>query len=272
MEPENSLIPISHQLALLQLSKATWYRRINNPPLPEVDSFDLETMDQIDRIYTKSPFYGVRKITHQLKQDGYLVNHKRIYRLMKIMGIEAIFPHPNTSIPNIQHEKFPYLLKGLEIVKPNQVWGVDITYIRLYKKWSYLVALMDWHSRYVLSWKLSDNLETEFCQEALNQAIIQALPEIHNSDQGSQFTSEGYLNILKANPISISMDGRGRCMDNIFIERLWRSLKYEEVYLKEYQTFQEARDSIKNYLHFYNHERLHQNLNYQTPNQIYFAK
>lgn len=263
---------MSHQLALLQLSKATWYRRINNPPLPEVDSFDLETMDQIDRIYTKSPFYGVRKITHQLKQDGYLVNHKRIYRLMKIMGIEAIFPHPNTSTPNIQHEKFPYLLKGLDITKPNQVWGVDITYIRLHKKWSYLVALMDWHSRYVLAWKLSDNLETEFCQEALNQAITQALPEIHNSDQGSQFTSEGYLNILKANPISISMDGRGRCMDNIFIERLWRSLKYEEVYLKEYQSFQEARDSIKNYLHFYNHERLHQNLNYQTPNQIYFAK
>jgi putative transposase len=234
-----------------------------------VNTLDFEIMNEIDRIYTKCPFYGVRKITQQLKLDGFYFNHKKIYRLMKVMGIEAIFPHPNTSKPNIQHQTFPYLLKGLEISKSNQVWGVDITYIRLHNKWSYLVVLMDWYSRYVLAWKLSDNLESEFCMETLGKALSTSLPEIHNSDQGSQFTSVGYLDILKANPIAISMDGRGRCMDNIFTERLWRSLKYEEVYLKEYQNFQDARCSINQYLHFYNTERLHQNLDYQTPAKIY---
>jgi len=239
-------------------------------PVNSVDSLDLEIMNKIDRIYTKCPFYGVRKITHQLKNDGFLFNHKKVYRLMKVMGIEAIFPHPNTSKPNIQHETFPYLLGNLEITKPNQVWGVDITYIRLHQRWSYLVALMDWYSRYVIAWKLSDNLETEFCMETLDKALSLSIPEIHNSDQGSQFTSVGYLDILKANPVAISMDSRGRCMDNIFTERLWRSLKYEEVYLKEYQNFQEAKDSINLYLNFYNKERLHQNLDYQTPAKIYF--
>lgn len=270
MEPENTRIPLVHQFALLQISGATWYRHQNQVLVTKVDSVDLEVMHQIDKIYTKSPFYGVRKITHQLGQDGHLINHKRVYRLMQVMGIAAIFPHPNTSQSNVQHEVFPYLLKGLTISKPNQVWGVDITYIRLNKKWSYLVALMDWYSRYVIAWKLSDNLETEFCMETLGLALCRSQPEIHNSDQGSQFTSEGYLNILKTQPVSISMDGRGRCMDNIFTERLWRSLKYEEVYLKEYQSFQEAKESINQYLNFYNHERLHQSLNYQTPAKIYF--
>lgn len=272
MEPENTSVPLSHQFALLQVSRATWYRHTNQSLVAGVDSADLEVMHQIDKIYNKCPFYGVRKITQQLRLDGYQINHKRVYRLMRVMGIAAIFPHPNTSQPDTTHETFPYLLKGLTITKPNQVWGVDITYIRLTKGWAYLVALIDWYSRYVLAWKLSDNMETEFCVEALNLALFKAQPQIHNSDQGSQFTSNDYLNILKAKSnIQISMDGRGRCMDNIFTERLWRSLKYEEVYLKEYQGFQDAKQEISKYLSFYNQERLHQNLNYQTPSQIYFA-
>lgn len=192
---------------------------------------------------------------------------------MKVMGIEAIYPKPNLSQNHQSHPAYPYLLKDTVIDKPNQAWGVDITYIRLNKVWLYLVAILDWFSRSVLSWELSDSLEVGFCLEVLKRALKIALPDIHNSDQGIQFTSEAYLSILKSHPsIRISMDGRGRAFDNIFIERLWRTIKYEEVYLKDYQTPREARQSLTDYFTFYNQKRPHQALGYQTPNEVYFKK
>lgn len=238
-----------------------------------MDQFTLKVMHEIDQIYTKYPFYGVRRITWQLRKNGFKVNHKRVYRLMKLMGIEAIYPKPNLSQNNQPHPDYPYLLRGLVIDRPNQAWGIDITYIRLNKAWLYLAAILDWFSRSVLSWELSDNLEVEFCLEVLKQALKIALPGIHNSDKGVQFTSEAYLGILKSYPsIRISMDGRGRAFDNIFIERLWRTLKYEEVYLKDYQTPREAKQSLTDYFKFYNQERPHQALGYKTPNEVYFNK
>lgn len=230
-------------------------------------------MHEIDEIYTKCPFYGVRRIEKQLRRNGIVVNHKKVHRLMQIMGIQAIYPKPHLSFNNKQHEIYPYLLDNIAIVRPNQVWGADITYIRLRGAFLYLVAIIDWFSRYVISWELSDSLTVDFCLEALKRSLQFAICEIHNSDQGVQFTSEVYLAILKAyQTIRISMDSRGRVFDNIFNERLWRSVKYEEVYLKEYASPKEARQSLKEYFTFYNQERLHQSLNYQTPAEIYFEK
>ena len=189
------------------------------------------------------------------------------------MGIQAVFPKPNTSFPakDEEHQVYPYLLNGVNIGRPNQVWGTDITYIRAQEEWFYLVAILDWFSRYVISWRLSPNMQSDFCQAVLREALKQAIPEIHNSDQGSQFTAKSYLAILQEYPqISVSMDGRGKCFDNIFNERLWRSVKYEEVYLKDYTSYTEARESLNEYFRIYNHERLHQSLNYQTPAEVYF--
>lgn len=232
---------------------------------------DIFIMSEIDKIWTKCPFYGIPRITHQLRRNQLVVNHKRVYRLMKLMGIEAIFPKKSLSKRDKYHELYPYLLKGLTINKPNQVWGIDITYIRLKNDWLYLVAILDWFSRYILAWELSDSLGTEFCCQALKQALTIAIPDIHNSDQGSQLTAKEYLDILKTHPeIKISMDSQGRAFDNIFNERLWRTIKYEEVYLKEYQSPKEARQSLRDYIYFYNYERLHQSLGYQTPSEIYF--
>lgn len=261
-------LSLTRQTQLLGISRSGWYYR----PRP-MDSFTLRVMNRIDKIYTDRPFYGSRKITVQLRKEGLTVNRKKVQRLMRLMGIEAIYPKPNLSQNNQSHPVYPYLLKDRVIDRPGQVWGVDITYIRLNKAWLYLVAILDWFSRSVLSWELSDNLEVEFCLEVLKRALKTALPGIHNSDQGVQFTSEAYLKILKSYPsISISMDGRGRAFDNIFIERLWRTLKYEEVYLKDYQTPREARQSLTDYFKFYNQERPHQALGYQTPNEVYFNK
>lgn len=230
-------------------------------------------MNRIDRIYTKRPYFGVPRITRDLKKENLVVNHKRVYRLMKIMGIEAVRPKRNLSTPNISHEIYPYLLDNLVISYPNQVWGVDITYVRLKGDWLYLFVVLDWFSRYILAWELSDVLSTGFCCETLKQALTIAVPDIHNSDQGSQLTAKEYLEILKSHPeIRISMDHKGRCFDNIFTERLWRTIKYEEVYLKDYQTPREARQSLTEYLKFYNEERFHQSLNYKTPAEIYFGK
>lgn len=243
------------------------------PRKPDVSKDDIVVMGEIDRIYTKCPFYGVPRITKQLSRNGLIVNHKKVYRLMKIMGIEAIFPKRNLSLSNPNHEIYPYLLNRVNIVAPDQVWGADITYIRLKKEWLYLVAIIDWFSRYVISWRLSDSLCVDFCLEALKDALNVGLPKFHNSDQGSQFTSRDYLALLKSHSeINISMDGRGRAFDNIFNERFWRTLKYEEVYLKDYQTPKETRSSLSDYIHFYNNERLHQSLNYQTPKEVYFKK
>ncbi len=224
----------------------------------------------IDEQYTRTPFYGVPRVTHVLKNMGYLVGHKRIARLMKIMGIQAIYPKKNLSKCDPNHKKYPYLLRHLEIVRPNQVWATDITYIRMKSGFLYLVAVMDWYSRYVLSWRISNSLDNLFCIEALQEALAGGKPEIFNSDQGCQFTSNNFIAVLKKHGIRISMDGRGRAMDNIMIERLWRSVKYEEVYLKDYETVSEAVDGLNRWFRFYNHERLHQSLGYRTPSAIHF--
>lgn len=228
-------------------------------------------MHRIDEIYTKQPYYGARKITAQLNHEGRAVNHKRIERLMSVMGIQAIYPK-NTSKTHLQHDIYPYLLRGISILRPNHVWGADLTYIRACGLWFYLVVILDWYSRYVISWRLSTSMAVDFCIDALNAALAIGQPEIHNSDQGSQFTSEPYIHTLKKKEdIQISMDGRGRCFDNIFTERLWRTVKYEEVYLHDYTSYEEAQESLNRYFHIYNHERLHQSLGYKTPAEIYFG-
>jgi len=230
-------------------------------------------MNLIDKWYTKCPYFGARRInTHIREYDNIAINRKRIQRLMRVMGIEAVYPKPDFSKPHPDHEIYPYLLRNLAIVRPNQVHGVDITYIRLKGAFLYLVAIIDWYSRYVLAWELSDSLETGFCISALEKSLTTAVPEIHNSDQGSQFTSNDYLKVLKQSGTKISMDGRGRAMDNIFTERLWRTVKYEEVYLKDYDSPREARQSLEKYFLFYNNERLHTSLGNKTPAKIYFER
>jgi len=226
---------------------------------------NLRLMRLLDEQYTRAPFYGSRRMAEWLGTQGYEVNRKRVSRLMALMGIEAVYPKPRLSQPGEGHKIYPYLLRGVTVERPNQVWSTDITYIRMAQGFVYLVAVMDWYSRFVLSWSLSLTMELDFCVEALKCALRRGRPEVFNSDQGSQFTSEKFTGELEAKKIAISMDGRGRCMDNIFIERLWRSLKYEEVYLKDYGSVREAREGITRYFRFYNHERLHQSLDYRTP-------
>ena len=227
-------------------------------------------MRRIDEIYTKYPYYGAPKITAQLNREKEQINHKRIERLMGIMDIQAIRPKKNLSENAKKHAKYSYSLNKVDINRPNHVWGTDITYIRANGQWFYLAAILDWYSRYVISWKLSRSLKSDFCIACLKEALTIALPEINNSDQGVQFTAEDYLAILEAHEsIKISMDGRGRCFDNIFTERLWRNVKYEEVYLHDYASPRQARTGIANYFVFYNHERLHQSLDYRTPAEVY---
>ena len=230
-------------------------------------------MSAIDKVYTEHPYFGSRKIAALLRKQAEWrhVDRKRIARLMRVMGIEAIYPKPRTSQSDASHPKFPYLLKGLEIGAPNRVWCSDITYIPTEKGFVYLSAIMDWYSRYVLSWEVSNSLESSFCVSALEQALVRyGRPDIFNSDQGCQYTSEIFTGILEKHGVRISMDGRGRCMDNIFIERLWRSLKYEEVYLKSYKTLPEARTALRDYFEFYNNGRPHQSLKYRTPYEVHF--
>jgi len=263
----NHKIPIYRQCELLGLSKSAYYYDYRGESVE-----NLKLMRLIDELYTKRPFYGVLRITKQLQREDHNVNEKRIRRLMRKLGLEAIYPKPNLSKPNKAHKIFPYLLKDVEVVRPDQVWSTDITYIRMEKGFVYLVAVMDWYSRYVISWELSTTLEKEFCVEALKRALNLAHPEIFNSDQGSQFTSNEFIAALsKPKPdIKISMDGKGRVFDNIFVERLWRTVKYEEVYLKSYETVKEARNNLRRYFYFYNNERIHQALDYKTPHEIYF--
>lgn len=226
-------------------------------------------MRLIDEQYTRTPFYGVRRMVIGLRELGERVNPKRIRRLMRRMGLEAVYPKPNLSRANAQHKKYPYLLRGLQITRPNQVWGGDITYIRLTEGFVYLVAILDWFSRYVVSWGVSVTLEGSFCLEALERALSVGRPEIFNSDQGVQFTCADFTQRLEAEKIQISMDGRGRAMDNVFTERLWWSVKYEEVYLKDYGTVPAAVRNLGGYFGFYNEERPHQSLGYKTPAEIY---
>ncbi len=226
-------------------------------------------MRRIDEIYTDRPFYGSPRITAQLQQEGYPVGHKRIERLMRLMGIQAIYPKKKRVAEAPEHRIFPYLLRGVQIERADQVWSTDITYIRTARGFVYLAAVMDWFSRFVISWSVSTTMEVGFCVEALSTALSFGRPEVFNSDQGSQFTSDEFTGRLLCAGVAISMDGRGRAFDNIFIERLWRTVKYEEVYLKDYQTAQEAASSLDAYLRFYDGERIHQALGYRTPRQVY---
>ena len=226
-------------------------------------------MKLIDRQYLATPFYGARKVAAWLKSKGYTVNRKRVRHLMQIMGLRAIYRRPRTSQPAPGHKIYPYLLNGIQITRPNQVWAADITYIPMARGFLYLVAIIDWYSRYVLSWKLSNTLDADFCVEALEEALKKGKPEIFNTDQGSQFTGETFTGLLKQHGIRISMDGKGSYNDNLFIERLWRSVKYEEVYLKAYQDGKEAKIGLGNYFRFYNAERPHQTHGYRTPAEVY---
>ena len=226
-------------------------------------------MKLIDRQYLATPFYGARKIAACLKSQGHLVNRKHVRRLMRVMGIKAIYRRPRTSKPAPGHKIYPYLLDGLEITRPNQVWAADITYIPMARGFLYLVAIIDWYSRYVLSWRLSNTLDAGFCVEALEEALKNGKPDIFNTDQGAQFTSEAFTGLLQQHGVKISMDGKGSYKDNLFIERLWRSVKYEEVYLKAYQDAREARIGLGNYFRFYNTERPHQTHGYRTPAEVY---
>jgi len=230
---------------------------------------NLLLMRLIDEQYTKTPFYGVPRMTHILRNMAHPVGRKRVSRLMQIMGIQAIYPKQNLSRPNEGHRKFPYLLRNLTIDHPDQVWATDITYIRMKSGFIYLAAIIDWYSRYVLSWRISNSLDNLFCIDALHEALATRSPEIFNTDQGSQFTSNNYLSVLEGRSIRISMDGRGRALDNIMIERLWRSVKYEEVYLKDYMSVRDAVDGLSRYFRFYNDERPHQSLGYKTPWEVY---
>jgi len=266
VEKTNSPITVTRQAELLNISRSNIYY------VPRISEEDIQAMHALDALYTKRPFYGSRRMRRALRDDYQIaVGRDHVRRLMTTMGLEAIYPKKNLSIPTAGHKIYPYLLRNVPIMRPNQIWGTDITYIRLEQGFCYLVALLDWFSRCVVSWELSMTMEKQFCLTALHSALARAIPEIHNSDQGSQFTSTEYTGVLNANNISISMDGRGRCMDNIFTERLWRSVKYEDVYLKHYRTIDETREGLTDYFTFYNTKRRHQSLEYKTPAEVYSA-
>lgn len=264
VDPAHGQITVSRQCDLLGMSRSSWYYR----PRGESE-LNLHLMRLLDEQYTRTPFYGRPKMTAWLRRQGFVINHKRVERLMSLMGLYAAQPRANTSRKHPEHKIYSYLLRGVKIYRPNQVWSTDITYIRLARGFLYLVAILDWYSRFVLAWRLSNTLDTHFCVEALEAALSVSQPEIFNTDQGSQFTSLQFTGILENRNIRISMDGRGRVFDNIFVERLWRSVKYEEVYLKDYQTPLEAYHGLAGYFEFYNTERLHQALNYGTPQEAY---
>lgn len=261
----NKNLSIVRQCRLLDVNRASFYYE----PVP--DNEDTVTlMNEIQDIWERHPFYGYRRITATLRRAGYKVNNKRIQRLMSKMGLQALYPKPRLSVANAEHKKYPYLLKDLSLERPNQVWATDITYIRMNPGFVYFMAIIDLYSRYIVSWKLSISLDARFCIEALEEALMKGCPEIFNTDQGCQFTSASWIEMLETHGVQISMDGKGRCMDNIYAERLWRSLKYEEVYLKSYESVYEAKESLGLYIEFYNHHRPHQALGYQTPAEVYF--
>jgi putative transposase len=268
--PDHPGLSLNSQTQTLGISRSHFYYQPAS-----VSAEEIQIMEFMDKIFTDCPFYGSRKIQAELTHKPYniFICREHVQRLMREMGLEAIYPKSKKGLsdPNSQHIKYPYLLKNLPIIRPNQVWGTDITYIRLLKGFCYLVAIIDWYSRYVVAWALSETLDIDFCLENLKTALSLAIPEIFNSDQGSHFTSPQHTGLLTAHPaIQISMDGRGRCMDNIFTERLWRTVKYEHVYLHDHQTTNQAEQGLKEYFNFYNHKRIHQSLDYQTPAQIYF--
>lgn len=261
------MLSLRRQCELVGLNRATWYYE----PRGESE-WNLQLMRRIDEQFLIAPIYGVARMTEHLRQTtGRAVNDKRVRRLMRLMNLRAIYPKPRTTLGSPRNQVFPYLLRGVEIVRPNQVWSTDITYIPMRQGFMYLVAILDWYSRYVLAWELSNTLEGEFCLTALDRALQQGKPEIFNSDQGVQFTAQAFTGRLQAEGIRISMDGRGRVFDNIFIERLWRTVKYEDIYLNDYATVAELLVGLARYWHFYNHERLHQSLGYLPPATVYHA-
>jgi putative transposase len=262
----NSELSISHQADLIGISRSSLYYE------PVVDEYDLVLKRLIDEQYTLTPFYGSRRMKVILRRNEHEVNRKHVQRLMREMGLEAIYPKPHLSQAHPDHKIFPYLLRDIGIDRKDKVWASDITYIPLSRGFMYLVAIMDWWSRYVLAWEMSTSLDASFCLTALEKALQFGKPEIFNTDQGSQFTSNVFTGMLNDNGILISMDGRGRCMDNIFTERLWRTVKYEDVYLRHYGSVPEGRQGINNYFGFYNDDRPHQSLGYQTPAEVYFQR
>ena len=260
-------IPLRRQCQLVGVARATVYaqRKAAKP-----NAEDVEIMNAIDALYTETPYFGSRRMTVCLRNMGFLVNRKRVQRLMRQMGLAGMAPGPHTSEPHPEHKVYPYLLRGLVIERPRQVWSTDITYIRLKQGFVYLVAIMDWYSRKVLSWRISNTMDTAFCIDCLEEALQRyGAPEIFNSDQGSQFTSEAFVGVLKAHDVQISVDGRGRALDNVFVERLWRSVKYEDIYLKAYAGVPELLIGLTEYFERYNTLRPHQSLGYATPDLVY---
>ncbi len=266
IDPRHPKLSVTKQCKLLGLNRSTYYLEDQGESIE-----NLELMRLIDEEYTRHPFYGRRKMTAYLRRQGRSVNEKRTSRLMKLMGLRAIYQKPRLSIGSNESKKFPYLLGGIEAQRPNHIWSTDITYIRTATGFLYLAAVIDWYSRYVLSWTISNSLEVDFCLEALEKALKFGLPEFFNTDQGVQFTSNIFINRLQQENIKISMDGKGRCHDNIFVERLWRSVKYEEVYLNEYQNGTETYEGLHRYFLFYNDERPHMSLGYKTPREVHFS-
>jgi putative transposase len=267
VDREGAELPLSVQATLLSLSRSSLYYRPRGPSAEEV-----ALKHRIDEIYTQHPFFGSRRIAAVLRREGQALNRKAVQRHMREMGIAGIRPGPNTSKRRLEHRVYPYLLREVTSAYPNHVWGIDITYIRLHGGWMYLVAVLDWYSRYIVSWQLDQTLELDFVLVAVEHALARATPTIWNSDQGSHFTSPQYLELLGNKNIQISMDGKGRALDNVFTERLWRTVKYEEVYRHDYASPKEARQSLSAYLDFYNHRRPHQALAYRTPAEVYLAR
>ena len=267
IEPDHGVLSIGRQCELVGLSRSSWYYEVATE-----SAANLRVMRLIDAEYTCRPFKGSRQITSWLRRRGELVNRKRVRRLMRLMGLEAVAPKPRTTWRNEAHRVYPYLLRDLEILRPNQVWATDVTYIPLRGGWLYLAVILDWYSRYVLSWRLSNTLDVGFCLEALEEALSRTRPEIFNSDQGRQFTSAMFTGRLQSADIRISMDGKGRALDNVFVERLWRTVKYEEVYVKCYETPREAEANLGAYLGYYNEDRPHSSLGDRTPGEVYRAK
>ena len=265
IDENDDIYSVRMQCQILGLNRSSWY--YTPAPLSEEDQ---KLMDLLDAQYTKTPFYGVRNMTVYLRKLGYTIGKDHTRTLLRKMGLVALFPKPNLSGPHPENRIYPYLLRDLDVVRPNQVWCADITYIKLACGFAYLVAIVDWYSRCVLAWRLSNTLEADFCIEALREAIDKyGHPDIFNTDQGTQFTSQDFINVLVTNNIGISMDGRGSYLDNIFVERLWRTVKYQNVYLKGYQTIPEARTGLAEYFEFYNKERPHQGLDNKTPWEVY---
>lgn len=264
IEPDHPTLSRAAQCDLLGLSRGALYERATEP-----SALNLELMRRLDEEYTAHPFYGSRRMTAVLRRSGYAVNRKRVMRLMHQMGLATIYPKPTLSRPNADHRRYPYLLRGTPVTGPDHVWSTDITYIRLTRGFVYLAAILDWYSRKVLAWRLSNTLETRFCLDCLDEALRPCQPLIFNTDQGAQFTSTAFTDRLTQAGIRISMDGRGRAHDNIFVERLWRSVKYEEVYPNGYDTLDNAYHGLYRYFDFYNHQRPHQALDYRTPAEVY---